>query len=797
MTNTNPLWLATRAMAVFAVGVIAGCGGGGGGSAAGPSISSLYPNVVVSGHYDATISVLGANFQLGSTVTINGTSVPTRYFSSGKLRVYFMGYTFPNAGSAQVVVTNPGASSSSGGGTSSVAAALTFASPNYTLTTIAATPSAMVWNSTAGVFYFLTYSNASSNTNTIGVLDPGTNSVTYTALATGSPQSLAISDDNLYLYLYSSASTTIQRFLLPSLTPDITITAEGNAFDVEPAPGASRTIAVSYNNEHGYSSNVEIAIYDDAVARAETVPFGTTVQTPYLAWGADASTLYGLESDSSAGTLEYFSVSAGGVAWIKSHNYPTPISASGISYDRNQKLLYLGNSLDDTQIIDPAADYWAGRTDSPGLAVPDSTTSKVFQAFYTDGPNDYSPETTIASFDQVTHDYIEAISFLPGAAGTPPRPIRYGSNGLAIMGGAGIQLLTGDFVNNRPAAPTGGPDGPVSSTVNGQRVLVVDVQATDVAADPTTGHLFVSRGGYDRAAPNTLAEIDPNTGTIVQSIAANTDPGALSVSGDGQYLYVANIGAAAVDRYTLPGLAADYHYPLGWNEALGWEFGSGPFLPMDLKVAPGAAQTLAVQMASSIWLVGGVSPTQQGGIVILDNNVPRPTQMINWPTGGPHDSIQWGATADVLYACNNESISNFEFLWMTVDSAGVHANGGSSFAAAPYANIYYDASGNRIFSDAGLVIDAANGTQVGTLGALGSVAAVMDSANNRGFFLVGGANGGVTIQAYDLQTLASVGSLDLPFVAAYPSRLVRWGSNGLAFNGADGELWIISGSFVH
>jgi hypothetical protein len=781
---------------------LVGCGGGGGGASASsvsapnsrPNITSLYPNTVVSGHYDASISVLGTNFVSGAVVSINGTALPTRFLSSGKLGIYFRGYQFPSAGDATVTVTNPAVS----GGTApmSAGATLTFASPNYSPTNINVPASSLVWNSTVGVFYFLVPSNAATNANSIGTLNPTTQAVTYSPVPGGNPDTMKISGDNQYLYLYSKNESNVQRLLLPDLSSDILITTPGWVFDVEPAPNASRTVAISLT--HDLLNSQAVLIYDDTVARVAGVNLGAgLVDTPMMAWGEDATILYGREVGSSSGTLEYFTVDPTGVYWSRSHLYPTSVGTSGISYDAASKLLYLGNGLSNTQIIDPNAELWAGWIDSPGFALSDLSTGKVFQSFYTEGPGGDSPGTTIASFDLASHNLIESISFFPGGAGLAPLPIRYGSNGLAFLGPAGITLITGSFVDERPAAPSGGPDGTVARTISGQNVLIVDATASDIAANPATGHLYLSRGGYDRIAPNTIAELDPSSGTIVRSIPAMSDPGTLTVSGDGQFLYVSNLGTAAVDRYTLPDLNLSYHYSLGWNEDEGWQFGFGMFVPMELRVAPGQPHTLALQMASIDLLFGPVSPTQRGGVRILDDSTARPVEILNWPNGGAHESIQWGATPSTLYASDNESSSGTDaFLWMSVDAAGVQPASSALFPAAPYIGIHYDSTTNRVYTDNGLILDSTTGAQLGAFGSFNSAVVAVDGTVNKAFYLVPGSAGGVSIDAYDLKTFALVGSLDLPDVAAFPSRMVRWGSNGLAFNSGDGEIWIISGAFV-
>ncbi len=773
------------------------CGGGGGGSSSGgggsgPIIGSLYPATVVRGQDATTVSVLGTNFAPGAVVNLDGVAVPTRYFSSTKLRIYLQGFTIPASATGALTVTNPAATP---GGTSTTSAAftLTLAPADYTVTNISTAATAMVWNPVGGVFYLLVTATNSPNSNSIGILDPATQALTYVPVPSGTPDSMAISSDSQYLYLYSNRDTTIQRLTLPGLTPDVMITAPGTIHDVEPSPDTSRTIAVSIDHDLSPNANVAVLIYDDAVQRPNAVPWflGLQVFTPDLSWGADGTQLFGRDSSSTSFDLYYFTVDANGVYATRTHDNPTSVGGIGILYDRTTRLLYLGNGLGDTQLIDPAADQWAGTLDSPGLTVADAGTNKAFQLFYTQGPSALAPQATITAFDLTTHNLIEAISFPMNSAGIGPRLIRYGSNGLAFLDN-GVQLVTGAFVDQRPRAATGGPDSPAVSTVDGQRVVVVDAQAIDITANPVDGHLFVSRNGYDRDQPNTIAEIDPQTGAILSSRSIATDPGPLTVSGDGQFLYVGTQGTGAVDRFTLPGLASSYHYVLGWNDALGLGFGYAVFLPMELQVAPGQPHTVAVQMAS----VDPISPTQRGGIRILDDATPRPNVINNFPSGVSRDSIQWDSTATKLFAVDNES-TGFAFLWMSVDASGVQPVGGAGNAIATfYADIHYDGVTNRVYSDDGYIIDPATGARDGSFAAAGGTATV-DGAINKAFYLSSGTNGGVKITSYDLHSYALIATLELPNVAAFPTRLVRWGGNGLAFNGADGEVWIISGSFVN
>jgi hypothetical protein len=89
----------------------------------------------------------------------------------------------------------------------------------------------------------------------------------------------------------------------------------------------------------------------------------------------------------------------------------------------------------------------------------------------------------------------------------------------------------------------------------------------------------------------------------------------LSISDDSQFLYAGIDGASSIQRFALPGLTTDISVPLGADPFF------GPFFAEDLQVAPGAAHTIAVTLANA-----GVSPAEQGGIVVFDDAVQRPTK---------------------------------------------------------------------------------------------------------------------------------------------------------------------------
>jgi hypothetical protein len=70
-----------------------------------------------------------------------------------------------------------------------------------------------------------------------------------------------------------------------------------------------------------------------------------------------------------------------------------------------------------------------------------------------------------------------------------------------------------------------------------------------------------------------------------------------------------------------------------------------------------------------------------------------------------------------------------------------------------------------------------------------------DSTLNRAFFVVQSPS--VAIESFNQMEFSLIGSLLLSGVTGNPRHVVRWGTNGLAFNTDGGQPWLIGGNFVH
>lgn len=223
----------------------------------------------------------------------------------------------------------------------------------------------------------------------VAALDP-------TTMLLGPPEALnangtgamAVSDDGQYLYV-GIIDGTVQRFQLPSLTPDVVIPmgsdANGNkldALDIAVAPGMPHTIAVAQSlSEYtgGVNASGTVAIFDDAVQRIGTTPSAAVgTQVDYLSWGSDAATLFGTSHE-------------------RTGLFTMSVDPQGISASQNQgsfpgTRMHFANAhlyLDGGQIIDPTT---AQYTFALGIyaplygVLPNTGTGKLFVSNTASGP---------------------------------------------------------------------------------------------------------------------------------------------------------------------------------------------------------------------------------------------------------------------------------------------------------------------------------------------------------------------------------------------------------------------------
>jgi trimeric autotransporter adhesin len=405
-----------------------------------PSLTSLGPSSVIAGTSGFILTLNGSNFLPASSIEWNGAALPATYLSGTQLEVQIPASAIAAPGFADVAVLNP---APGGGASTSLVFAITYA-PMI----VSQLANDLVWDSTHQVIYLSVPSLAASNGNTVSVLNPMTGSITSSQFAGSEPDVLAIDSENEFLYMGLDGSSSVQRFALPDLVPDISYSLGTDgvlgptfAWDLQVAPGLAHTTAVSRGifSSSPYSAAAGMTIYDDATPRPTTTGDREGVFDS-LQWASD-TTIYAINSEDTSYDLYVLTVSSGGVVVTK--DYPNEFSNLGVTmhYDSGTQLVY----TDDGYVINPTNGQQVGTFQAAGLMVPDSTLNSAFFLGQTESQFG-TTNFTIESFDLTTLAPTAEI-VVPNVQGDPLHFILWGTNGLAFNDDAGyVYILNNPFV---------------------------------------------------------------------------------------------------------------------------------------------------------------------------------------------------------------------------------------------------------------------------------------------------------------------------------------------------------------
>ena len=150
--------------------------------------------------------------------------------------------------------------------------------------------------------------------------------------------------------------------------------------------------------------------------------------------------------------------------------------------------------------------------------------------------------------------------------------------------------------------------------------------------DAGSARLYASIPAAAGTWGNAVAVINPATKAVESTTFAGSEPNALAVSGDSQYLYVGLDGAGSIARINLASYTLEAQYFLG-NRAL-----QGPVRARQIAVMPGAPHTYVAILRFK----SNPSPND-AGTAVYDDGVQRPN------TTGGNDMMVFSNTPWVLY----------------------------------------------------------------------------------------------------------------------------------------------------
>jgi hypothetical protein len=183
-------------------------------------------------------------------------------------------------------------------------------------------------------------------------------------------------------------------------------------------------------------------------------------------------------------------------------------------------------------------------------------------------------------------------------------------------------------------------------------------------------------------------------------------------------------------------------------------------------------------------------------VAIYDAGVRRATVTADNPI---NSAIEFTTGAATLYGADNETTSN-NFSVLSVTAGGVAQASTTAGVVDGFDTDMASASG-RLYLGDGMVIDPATSTSTPAGRCTFDVSATRvvrpDVSNNRIFFLsvtnLLGAAPASRLWACNATTFGAAGSITVPGVAGGTGRLVRWGTDGLAFPAADQLVLVRTG----
>jgi DNA-binding beta-propeller fold protein YncE len=286
--------------------------------------------------------------------------------------------------------------------------------------------------------------------------------------------------------------------------------------------------------------------------------------------------------------------------------------------------------------------------------------------------------------------------------------------------------------------------------------------ANALVYNPFDFRLYVSVGSAQGAGGNSIAVIDPYTGSIVKSIFVGSEPKRMAISDDGTSLWVALDGAAAVRQVDLRSSIAGQQFNVGSDSV------SGFWYPRDVAVLPGTHDSVLVTRYSK-------SSSAEDGPLVYDNGVPRAYS----------SSVGFLGEVGVIMTYSPELVFAYSGGFPTLSTACVNANG--YFAkqeASPFSILQgrYAFVQNVIYTGTGVAYDIASTNILGTYAGRGPVAA--DASKRRVYFLSNTM--AATVSAYDMDTFLLEGSETLSVgMNVLGDNFVLWGRYGYAFRAAN------------
>jgi hypothetical protein len=410
-----------------------------------PTLTAISPITATEGSQALTLTVNGRDFSGQPTVFWNGNALQTTVVNGTELSVQVPASDLASVSQATITASNTGSVFPA---SNALPFSVNAAAPAGSQISVYSTGgNDLVWDANAAKIYVSMPGVQGDLGDAIGIVDPAAGTVTSTGFLGSDPAKLALSSDGQYLYMALNGANAIQQLALPGFSVNTAWNLGGvgsfdgpyYALELQAAPGAPQTTAVTLANFDVSPSPAGVVIYDGSTPRPVELQVGPY---PYsaLQWAGTDSEIYAVDQQEPQDFL-VLGVGSSGASLSQSYSEIVIPYSTNIHYDAGTGLVY----TDGGQAIQPSNGSVVGSYGASGIAVPDSTLGSVFilgQTAAQAGTSNY----TIESFDQTNFTATDSIT-IDNVVGTPTALIRWGTNGLAFTTLLGIPV---DFAGTGP-----------------------------------------------------------------------------------------------------------------------------------------------------------------------------------------------------------------------------------------------------------------------------------------------------------------------------------------------------------
>ncbi|PYS99299.1 MAG: hypothetical protein DMF63_11790 [Acidobacteria bacterium] len=319
-------------------------------------------------------------------------------------------------------------------------------------------------------------------------------------------------------------------------------------------------------------------------------------------------------------------------------------------------------------------------------------------------------------------------------------------------------------------------DGTGASPEFSVGVTAYSTRSNFVVLHPGSGKIYASIPSSTDPRGNSIARIDPASGSIEQSTWIGSEPNKLALAPDGNTLYVGLAGSRSIRRFDISKNVPGSQFYAGFNTT------DGNLPIVDFAVSPTDSNVVAVSRNSE-------SSSGTRGVAIFDNGVQRPI------VAGEIDALTFTNTESVLFGvkqCCSGQISRLS----------VNATGVSSVTSidSPFNGNQISFVAGRIYSSSGHIAEVPSGSAAGifsVVSAQGSRRAFVVDLPGRKAIYVTGTAGALIIEAFDIDTFVRIGGVALLNPNDLePKAVARWGPNGLAISTDEGPTYFIQSDLI-